>query len=152
MGDVIRPSRDMIFMSCAELFSLRGTCTRLQVGAVVVKEGRIVSTGYVGSPPGASHCIDSGCDVVDGHCISTIHAEANAIASAARFGINICGSTLYCTHSPCRTCAKLIASAGIVEVVFSEPYKKDLTPITFLRNLNIRCRQFVSELKVMQSI
>ena len=139
-------------MSTAELFSLRGTCTRLQVGAVVVKDGRIVSTGYVGSAPGAPHCIDVGCVVVDGHCIATIHAEANAIASAARFGISLQGATIYCTHSPCKTCAKLIASAGIEEFVYAVPYKKDLTPIAFLESLSIRCRQFVSDLKMVQEI
>jgi dCMP deaminase len=107
-----------------KLISKLGTCNRAKVGCVIAKEGRIISTGYNGSPPGEPHCIDIGCIMVDGHCIATTHAEANAIAFAARHGLKLEGSTLYVYGwitggdlGICPTCEKLRKSAGIVKVV-----------------------------------
>lgn len=115
-----RISREDWLIAATKLISYRGTCLRAQVGCLIVKEGRILSSGYNGSPPGASHCQDVGCLMEGGHCVRTIHAEANAIAWAARNGIAIEGATLYTygwKGGICPTCKKLSQSAGIIEVV-----------------------------------
>ena len=117
-----RPSRDELLMETAELWAKRSTCIKPN-GAVIAREARIISIGYNGSPPGQDHCLDSGCMLDDdGRCIRTIHAEANSIAWAARNGVSTRGSSLYCTTSPCLVCAKLIITAGILEVYYREPY------------------------------
>lgn len=124
---------DQLFMSMAHLMAERGTCTRAKVGAIVVRDRRIISTGYVGSPPGEVHCIDVGCSVgPDGGCLRTIHAEANAIGYAARHGVSLEGAMLYTTVSPCLTCAKLILAAGIGSVVSHANYR-DTQPFELLR-------------------
>lgn len=108
----------------ATITSSRGTCTRASVGCVIAKDGRIISTGYVGAPSGLPHCTAVGCEPgPDGGCIRTVHAEANAIAFGARHGISTDGADLYCTHSPCASCAKLIINAGIVRVVYEHEYR-----------------------------
>jgi dCMP deaminase len=124
-----RPSLDSYFMMMARLAAERATCDRKSVGAVLVRENRQISTGYNGSPPGAPHCTDHGvgCLMADNGegkvgCIRTVHAEANAIAHAARFGHSTEGSTLYVTLMPCLSCAKIIVSAGVVRVVFCDEY------------------------------
>jgi dCMP deaminase len=119
-----RLGRDEMMMRVAAVVSQRGTCQRASVGAVIVLDGRIVSTGYVGSPAGMPHCTDVGCELGDDQgCVRTVHAESNAIAFAARAGIATDRSTLYCTHSPCLNCAKIILNAGIVRLVYEEPYR-----------------------------
>lgn len=119
-----RPNRDEWLMRLVTIVSTRGTCNRAQVGALVVRDGRIISTGYVGSPAGLPHCLDAGDEIGDdGGCTRTVHAEANAIAFAARYGTSTEGSELYCTHSPCLNCAKLIINAGIRKFVFEHPYR-----------------------------
>lgn len=133
----LRPTRDRMLMQIAEVVSARGTCTRLQVGAVIARDGRVISTGYVGAAPGAEHCTDGGeLRGPDGGCLRTIHAEANAIAFAARAGAATDGADLYTTHSPCFACAKLLVSAGIRRVVYRVEYR-DAGPIDFLRNLQL---------------
>ncbi len=126
-----RKSWDEYFMDVCEMVSERGTCDRGKNGCVIVKDKQILSTGYVGSPPGLPHCDDVGHllrEVIheDGtkttHCIRTIHAEQNAIAHAAKKGIAIEGSTLYTKMTPCFTCAKIIAAAGIKRVVAKKDY------------------------------
>jgi dCMP deaminase len=111
-------------MRIATVISERGTCTRLQVGAVIAREGRIISTGYVGSPPGANHCTPE-LDRLDSllGCQRTTHAEANAIAFAARAGTSTENAEIFITHSPCLACAKLVAAAGISRVVYEQPYR-----------------------------
>jgi dCMP deaminase len=119
-----RLTRDALFMRMAMLMAERATCTRKRVGAVIVKDRRAVSMGYVGSPAGQPHCIEVGCDIgPDGGCIRTVHAEANAIAFAAKVGISTEGATLYTSLSPCLTCAKLMINAGIARVVYHEIYR-----------------------------
>jgi len=104
--------------------SRRATCERARIGAVIAKENRIVSTGYNGSPSGLPHCTEVGCEPdSDGGCIRTVHAEANAIAFAARNGIPLEGGVLYCTYSPCLNCARLIINSGIKEVVYEKVYR-----------------------------
>lgn len=109
-----------MLMDISRTVAKRGTCLRAQVGAVMAIEGRIISYGYNGSPPGEPHCTEVGCLIRDGHCIRTIHAEANAICWAARKGIALEGATLYVTgwrSGVCHRCQKLVQAAGIVEIV-----------------------------------
>lgn len=117
-----RPDKDRYFMNIAWAASMRGTCKRLQVGAVLVADGYIVSTGYNGSAPGMPHCIDApkGCLIHSGHCIRTIHAELNAFLHAQGRG-----DTLYCTHQPCLNCVKAAISFGVRRIVFEFPYTDD---------------------------
>lgn len=119
-----RFTRDDMLMAMAETVRKRSTCLRGQVGVVIARDGRIVSMGYNGSPPGVDHCTEVGCEPEDG-CERTIHAEANALVWAARAGITTEGAVMYSTHSPCRTCAQLIASAGIEEFMYVRPYRAE---------------------------
>ncbi|AAL81722.1 dCMP deaminase [Pyrococcus furiosus DSM 3638] len=123
----IRPTKDEYFMLIAKLVSLRATCPRLRVGAVAVKDGYILATGYNGAPRSMDHCIDKGCILVNGHCHRAVHAEQNVIAMAARKGISLEGATLYVTHFPCDTCFKLLINAGIKEIVYEEMYPNEVT-------------------------
>jgi dCMP deaminase len=141
-----RISRDTLHMSQAKLYALRSTCGRLQVGAVIVNEGRAITGGYNGVPKGQSHCDEVNCDL-SAACTRTVHAEANAIFFAAKEGLRLEGCTLYVTHSPCYNCALAIIQSGIKEVVFMEPYR-DKTPIYMLDQAGIRVRQIEDEVKV----
>jgi len=130
-----RPSNDEYFMSMAKLVATRSTCIRRQVGAVVVKDKRVLSTGYNGSPKGSKHCDELGCireelDVPSGtrhELCRGVHAEQNAVIQAAYFGVSVKDSTIYSTTYPCSMCAKLIINAGIVEIVYNEGYPDDLS-------------------------
>jgi dCMP deaminase len=113
------------FMNIARQVATRATCERKHVGAVIVRDRTILSTGYNGSIHGLDHCVDVGCVIEDGHCVSTVHAEANAILQAARNGVAIGGAELYTTASPCWPCFKLIANAGIVRVYYGEFYRDE---------------------------
>jgi len=132
-----RIKRSTLYMTIAKIMSFRGTCNRGgRPGCVIVKDNRIVSTGYAGSPPYQDHCIDVGCDIKDNGCIATLHAEANAVAWAAREGISIKGATMYCTLSPCLFCAKIIVTSGIDCVWYLEKYR-DISGIEYLEKCNI---------------
>lgn len=120
-----RPSMDLYFMRMASVAATRATCPRKQVGAVIVRERRVLSTGYNGSIAGQPHCTEVGCMMVDNHCERTIHSEANAIVQAARNGVNIDSGTIYVTASPCFNCFKLIAGAGLKRIVFGELYRDE---------------------------
>ena len=100
-------------MGIAQQAATRSTCPRKHVGAVIVRDRTVLSTGYNGSIRGLPHCEDAGCVMEDGHCVTTVHAEANAILQAAKNGVSIDGAELYTTASPCWNCFKLIANAGI---------------------------------------
>lgn len=119
----MRPSWDEYFLEIAKVVSQRSTCDRLHVGAVIVKNNVILSTGYNGAAKGLAHCDDAGHEIVDGHCVRTVHAECNAILQAARHGASIDGATLFVTHSPCYDCFKMIVNAGIIKVVYGDLYK-----------------------------
>lgn len=121
-----RPSWDEYFMELAHVVAKRSTCNRRSVGAVLVREKRILTTGYNGSPPGQPHCTDVGCLMVDNHCVRAIHAEQNAIIQAALHGIDLRGSTCYVTSSPCVHCSKMLIAAGINRIVFADSYTEDL--------------------------
>ena len=111
------------FMNIAREVATRSTCDRKHVGAVIVREKTILSTGYNGSIKGLPHCDEVGCEMVDGHCVRTTHAEANAIVQAAKNGIQINQSEIYVTATPCYDCFKLIANAGINVIYYDEFYR-----------------------------
>ena len=113
------------FMSIAEQVATRSTCDRKNVGAIIVRDKVILSTGYNGSLRGAPHCDEVGHDMDNGHCVRTVHAEANAVAQAAKNGVNISGSEIYVTASPCLTCFKLIANCGIATIYYKEFYRDE---------------------------
>jgi len=129
-----RPSWDEYFMSIAELASTRSTCLRRQVGAVIVKEKRILATGYNGAPKGLVHCLEIGClreqmSVPSGErheLCRAIHAEQNAVVQAANSGVDITGSTIYSTTFPCSLCSKIIINSSIVRIVCKEGYPDEL--------------------------
>lgn len=114
-----RPSLDLTLMAVAHVWSTRSTCSRLRVGAVLARDGRQLAQGYNGAPAGLPHCVH----VDDEPCTRAVHAEANVIAAAARYGVSVVDATLYITHAPCAGCAGLLINAGLAEVVYSEPYR-----------------------------
>lgn len=115
-----RPNWDQYFMNITREVAARATCPRASVGAVVVKDNRILSTGYNGAPPGKPHCIDIGCQIVDDHCDRTIHAETNAVTQAARFGTSLDGATMYMWANIdvpiCNKCMQVVEAAGIINI------------------------------------
>ena len=120
-----RVSWEKYFMNIAIEVATRSTCDRKHVGAVIVREKTILSTGYNGSIKGLAHCDEVGHEMVDGHCVRTTHAEANAIAQAAKNGVEINNSEIFVTASPCYNCFKLIANAGINTIYYAEFYRDD---------------------------
>jgi dCMP deaminase len=120
-----RASWDDYFMSIAQVVATRSTCPRKYVGAVLVKNRTILSTGYNGSIRGMPHCSDVGHMMEDGHCVATIHAEPNAILQAAKNGVVIDASACYVTASPCWSCFKQLANAGITRICFGEFYRDE---------------------------
>jgi dCMP deaminase len=120
-----RVSWDRYFMNIAHEAKRRSTCDRKNVGVVIVRDRMILSTGYNGSIRGLQHCDEVGHMMEGGHCVATIHAEANAILQAARSGVRIDDSTLYTTASPCWNCFKLCANAGITKIVYDEFYREE---------------------------
>ena len=110
-------------MDIAKQVATRATCDRKHVGAVLVRDRTILSTGYNGSIRGLPHCDEVGHMMENGHCVATVHAEANAILQAAKNGVRIDGATLYTTASPCWPCFKLVANSGCMRIVFGEFYR-----------------------------
>jgi dCMP deaminase len=124
-----RPTMDEVAVEITKIMARRSSCPKRKVGVVITKGGRIISSGYVGAPPGMPHCIDEGVGCllnVEGKCIRTIHAEQNAIAVASKNGISTDGGTLFSTVEPCYSCAKMIIAAGIKRVVYVEEYRKEV--------------------------
>jgi dCMP deaminase len=120
-----RVSWEKYFMNIATEVATRSTCDRKHVGAVIVREKTILSTGYNGSIKGLPHCEEAGHEMVDGHCVRTTHAEANAIVQAAKNGVGIKDGKIYVTASPCYNCFKLIANSGIKTIYYDEFYRED---------------------------
>jgi dCMP deaminase len=116
---------DQYFMNIAQVVASRSTCPRKFVGAVIVKDRTILSTGYNGSIRGMPHCMDEGHMMENDHCVATIHAEANAIIQAAKNGVMIDGAMIYVTASPCWSCFKQIANAGVRRIVYGEFYRDE---------------------------
>jgi dCMP deaminase len=119
-----RPSWDDYFMAIAKIIAARGTCDRLYAGSVLVKDNRIIATGYNGSPADLPHCNDVGHLMEEGHCVRTIHGEHNSLLQAARQGgTSTHGSTMYTKYSPCIHCAKYVIACGIKRVVVGKIYR-----------------------------
>ena len=143
-----RPDWDEYFMEIAKVVAARSNCSRRHVAAVIVKDKRIISTGYNGTPRGIKNCDEGGCprcnsDTPSGHDLAAClcsHAEENAIVQAAYHGISIKGATLYTTFSPCLLCAKMIINGGIAEVVFNEHYTIDGTARRILQEAGVVLR------------
>ncbi len=129
-----RPSWDQYFMDIVELISKRSTCLRRKVGAILVRDKRILATGYNGPPAGITHCSEVGClrdelNVPSGQrheLCRGLHAEQNAIIQAALHGVSTKGATIYCTNHPCIICAKMIINSGIDSFVYKEKYQDEL--------------------------
>lgn len=146
-----RPSNDEYFMNMALLVSSRSTCMRRRVGAVIVKDKRVLSTGYNGSPKGTRHCEELGCireqmNIPSGtrhELCRGVHAEQNAVVQAAYFGVSVKGATIYTTTYPCSMCAKILINAGISEIVYDEGYVDDLSK-QILSETDIVIREFKS--------
>lgn len=130
-----RPSWDEYFMDITRVVATRSTCMRRQVGAIIVKDKRMLASGYNGAPSGLKHCLDVGCLRESFHVPSGqrhelcrgIHAEQNAIVQAALHGVAIAGATLYCTHQPCSACTKMIINAGIKRILYEHAYPDPLS-------------------------
>jgi len=137
----MRPDWDSYFMTIARAVSARSTCERAFVGAVLVRDKRILTTGFNGSPAGLPHCDDVGHLMIDGHCVRTIHAEANAIIQAALHGVSTNGATCYVTHFPCINCTKMLINAGIVRIVYEVAYRIDEITVEFLKTANVEVCQ-----------
>jgi dCMP deaminase len=144
-----RPDWDTYFMDIAHVAARRGNCRRRKVAALIVRDQRIISTGYNGTPRGVPNCVDGGCrrcasDVPSGtglgECVCS-HAEENAIVQAAYHGIAVRDSVLYSTLSPCLLCAKMIINAGIREVVFADEYGLTGQTRVLLKTAGVRCRR-----------
>ncbi len=130
----MRPTIDEYFMNIAEVVATRSTCLRNNVGAVIVRDKRIISTGYNGAPRNLEHCLDIGCirdreNIESGtmhEICRAVHAEQNAIIQAALHAVSTKDATIYCTHQPCILCAKMIINANIVRVVFRDAYPDNM--------------------------
>ena len=150
----MRPTIDEYFMNIAKVVATRSTCLRHHVGAVLVIDKHIISTGYNGSPRGFPHCLDIGC-LRDEEGIESgtrteicrgVHAEQNAISQAARHGIGTEGTTLYCTHQPCSTCAKMIINAAITRVVYEIDYP-DSMGLKLLIQADVEIKHYIQKSK-----
>ena len=148
-----RPDWDNYFMEIALVAARRSNCSRRQVAAVIVRDHRIISTGYNGTPRGIKNCFEGGCPRCSsdtpsgeglGDCICC-HGEENAIVQAAYHGIAVKGATLYTTFSPCLLCAKMIINAGIAEVVFNERYTIDGVSSALLKEAGVKMRPLHQE-------
>lgn len=120
-----RLSWENYFMNIAQEVASRSTCDRKFVGSVIVRDKRILSTGYNGSIRGLPHCDEAGHEMENDHCVRTVHAEANAIVQSAANGVRIEGAEIYVTASPCYTCFKMIANSGIKKIYFGEFYRDE---------------------------
>lgn len=148
----MRPSWDEYFMDIVELIKTRSTCLRRQVGALIVKDKRILATGYNGAPTGCKHCMEIGCmreklNIPSGQrheLCRAIHAEQNAIVQAANSGTSVQGGTLYVTHQPCVLCAKMAINAGIKKIIFKGEYPDELS-MNMLDEAGVEVQVFKSD-------
>jgi dCMP deaminase len=137
----MRPDWDQYFMNIASTVATRSTCDRAAVGAVLVRDKRILTTGFNGSPAGLPHCDEVDHLMVDGHCVRTTHAEANAIIQAALHGISSNGAACYVTHLPCLTCTKMLINAGISQIIYLTTYRADENAMAFFKEAGVAVRQ-----------
>jgi dCMP deaminase len=156
-GESGRPSWDEYFIEVARLVSKRSTCLRRSVGAVLVKDKRILATGYNGAPRGLKHCLDTGClreklKIPSGErheLCRALHAEQNALIQASLYGVSVKDSTLYSTNQPCVICAKMLINAGIKEIVISDGYP-DKMAMDFLKEAKIKVRKVKNEVSILR--
>lgn len=156
-SDSRRPSWDEYFIAITLEVAKRSTCRRRQTGAVIVKDKRILATGYNGAPSGLAHCLDIGClrekwGIPSGEhheLCRGLHAEQNAIIQAALHGVKIGGAKIYCTHQPCVLCAKMIINAGLKEIIYLEPYP-DALACEMLAEAKIKIREGAVKLSTHQ--
>jgi len=134
---VTRASWDAYFLAIASTVATRATCDRRHVGAVLVRDRTILATGFNGSVRGLPHCDEVGHLMDGGHCVRTVHAEANALVQAARHGVRVDGATCYATDSPCWSCFKLLVNAGISRVCYSRSYQTDPRVLEAARDLGV---------------
>ncbi|GEL08631.1 ComE operon protein 2 [Salisediminibacterium halotolerans] len=146
-----RISWNQYFMAQSHLLALRSTCTRLMVGATIVRDKRIIAGGYNGSISGGSHCEDEGCYLIDDRCARTIHAEINAILQCAKFGVPAEGSEIYVTHFPCLNCCKAIIQAGIRAVYYAEDYKNHPFALELFAEAGIHVEQVELEEMILDT-
>ena len=142
-----RISWDQYFMAQSHLLALRSTCTRLMVGATVVRDNRIIAGGYNGSIAGGVHCVDEGCYVIDNHCVRTIHAEMNALLQCAKFGVPTEGAEIYVTHFPCLQCCKALIQAGIKTIYYAEAYKNHPYAEELFEQAGVKVKQVIVDEK-----
>ncbi|MDW3023726.1 ComE operon protein 2 [Ligilactobacillus salivarius] len=140
------------FMLQAVLLSLRSTCERLSVGAILVRDKRVIAGGYNGAVSGDDHCIDVGCYVVDGHCLRTIHAEMNAVLQCSKFGIPTDGAEIYVTDFPCLQCTKSLLQAGIKRIYYMRNYHNDDYAIRLLKRKKVAVEQVKVEPKYLNTV
>lgn len=138
----MRISKDDYFLKLADVVAERGTCPRKKIGAVLVRDGMILSTGYNGAPRGIEHCETLGCRMANGHCVRTIHAEVNAVIQAAYHGVSTKGSVMYTQVLPCEYCSKVLINAGVVEIVYCGEYENNDNVYTkkILRKAKVKLR------------
>lgn len=129
---------ESIFYAQSQLLSSRSTCTRLAVGATIVRDKRMIAGGYNGSIAGGTHCTDEGCYIVDNHCVRTIHAEMNALLQCAKFGVATEGAEIYVTHFPCLQCCKALIQAGIKAVYYAQDYKNHPYALELFEQANVK--------------
>lgn len=140
------------FMLQAVLLSLRSTCERLSVGAILVRDKRVIAGGYNGAVSGDDHCIDVGCYIVDGHCLRTIHAEMNAVLQCSKFGIPTDGAEIYVTDFPCLQCTKSLLQAGIKKIYYMRNYHNDDYAIRLLKRKKVAVEQVKVEPKYLNTV
>ena len=154
-----RPTWDEYFMEVAIAIAKRATCSRGRSGCVIARNRTLLVTGYVGSPKGFPHCDEVGHQMkkmlhedgsITEHCVRTVHAEQNAIAQAARLGVSIDGSTLYCRMTPCRVCAMLIINCGIIRVVCERRYHDGAEPEEMFRQAGVHLEYIHNETQVYE--
>ncbi|MCT8139656.1 ComE operon protein 2 [Anaerobacillus sp. CMMVII] len=152
-----RISWDQYFMAQSHLLALRSTCTRLMVGATIVRDKRIIAGGYNGSISGGDHCTDDNCYVENNHCIRTIHAEINALLQCAKFGVPTAGAEIYVTHFPCLNCAKAIIQSGIKAVFYAKDYKNHPYAIELFKSAgvhveNVELEEMILDMKTTEKL
>ncbi|MDH7482955.1 MAG: cytidine/deoxycytidylate deaminase family protein [Armatimonadota bacterium] len=149
-----RPDWDKYFLEIAQVVAKRSTCLRRQIGAVIVRDRRILATGYNGAPSGLAHCLDIGClrdkmGIASGtrtELCRALHSEMNAIIQAAQHGVSTKGATLYCTHQPCSVCARMLVNAGIARIVYIGDYP-DPFAMEILNEAGVELIRFTKELE-----
>lgn len=146
-----RISWNQYFMSQSHLLAMRSTCTRLTVGATIVRDKRIIAGGYNGSIAGGVHCSDEGCYVIDNHCVRTIHAEMNALLQCAKFGVPTAGAEIYVTHFPCLQCCKALIQAGIKTVYYATDYKNHPYAVELFEQAGVKVEYVEFEKAISES-